>query len=96
MSKHYISQSLNYSGGGPMITIHSMKSDFILVCKCGTITTYGSSFNTEWKDGMSLECRECGSKYYPAIHVDIITEIEEVEIIDLIDVIEDSKPERQE
>jgi len=53
------------------IRVYPMKSDFLLFCECGETTTYGSLFKTEWKDGMSLECRVCKNIYYPTIQIGI-------------------------
>ena len=49
------------------ITIYPRKSDFTLQCKCGTITTYGSSFKEEWDEEVTFECRYCGTKYTATI-----------------------------
>ena len=56
------------------IRVSFVKSDFKLICKCGTTTRYGSSFKTRWIEGMYLECRECGTNYYPELFVRIKSE----------------------
>lgn len=67
----YIVCTLSGNGCNPQIDVRLDMSNFTLYCECGVDTTYGSMFKTEWKEGMCLECRKCGRKYYPSIHVDI-------------------------
>jgi len=67
----YISCTLDCLNYTPKIDLKLNMSDFTLHCDCGADTTYGSMFKTEWEDDMYLECRVCGTKYYPRVHVDI-------------------------
>mgnify|MGYP001411079934 FL=1 len=53
------------------IVVYLRKSDFTLTCECGTITTYGSSMNEHFEEGVSLECRKCKKEYYPIVNVTI-------------------------
>jgi hypothetical protein len=75
----YISCSLEGNRCNPQIDVRLHMSDFTLHCECGIDTTYGSSFKTEWEEGTCLECRECGRKYYPRVHVDIVAITERVD-----------------
>ena len=55
----------------PEIVAYLRKSDFTLTCECGTITTYGSSMDEHFEEGMSLQCRECEREYYPIVNINI-------------------------